>query len=456
MKLQISKNSDINYLSKIVKITEFIKHPNPEVTRLKMCNIDGYNMIVGIDMQPGLYIYFPALSQINPQLLSFLNLYEKSEMNNDTTKKGFFNKNGRVRAIKLKGIVSEGFLIPFSDLNNWLLDSINMELDEPIINLEFNELEHDGKTIWISKKYVVPTKVYTIKNNNNRNKKLKLFNRLIDNQFRFHYDTVVLKKEPYAIQPDDLISITEKIHGTSSIHSNILCYRPLKIWEKVIALFVPGFKRKEYGNIYASRNIIKNKDINPKVTKGFYNCDVWYYANEFLKPYISKGITIYAEIVGYLPNGNYIQKGYDYGCRQPRSDNDYKEGVNFKVRPYRITITNVDGDVHEFSAREVQQWCKSKGLIPVQEYYYGYAKDLYPDLNIEQHWCENFLERLANDKRFNMELNSPSCINKVPHEGIVIKKEDGLSHAWKIKTFKFLGKEQELLDKGISNIEDNS
>ena len=55
-----------------------------------------------------------------------------------------------------------------------------------------------------------------------------------------------------------------------------------------------------------------------------------------------------------------------------------------------------------------------------------------------------------------MEELSPSCNNKVPHEGIVIKKEDGIPHAWKLKTFAFLGKEQQEADKGETNIEDNA
>ena len=92
----------------------------------------------------------------------------------------------------------------------------------------------------------------------------------------------------------------------------------------------------------------------------------------------------------------------------------------------------------------------------MKEYYYGYAKDLYKDLAPTEHWTENFLQRLADDKDFFMEQNSPDCTNKVPHEGIVIKKENMISEAWKLKCFKFLGKEQEAADAGELNIEDNS
>jgi hypothetical protein len=167
-------------------------------------------------------------------------------------------------------------------------------------------------------------------------------------------------------------------------------------------------------------------------------------------------MTAYYEIVGFLPNGGYIQKGYDYGCIQPSKDEKYTEGKHFKVRIYRITTVNTEGQIHEWSAREVQIWCKNNGLTPVTEFYYGYAKDLYKDLAPSEHWTENFLERLSNDKNFFMEMNSPSCNNKVPHEGIVIKKENMVSEAFKLKTFKFLGKESEAADKGESNIEDES
>ena len=127
---------------------------------------------------------------------------------------------------------------------------------------------------------------------------------------------------------------------------------------------------------------------------------------------------------------------------------------DYKIMVYRITLTNVDGIVHEFSAREVRLWCEAKGLLPAIERYYGYARDLYPDIVQDEKWSENFMERLANDERFYMEKNSPDCNNKVPHEGVVIKKEDMRSRAWKLKCFKFLNKEQEELDKGEENIED--
>lgn len=208
--------------------------------------------------------------------------------------------------------------------------------------------------------------------------------------------------------------------------------------------------------MYASRTVIKNKYYNKNVSSGFYGVDVWASADAIVRPWLRKGMTIYYEIVGFLANGGYIQKGYDYGCIPPKEGDVYQHGVHFKVLVYRITETNVDGNVHEFSALEVQQWCKNAGLTPVNQYYYGYAADLYNDLDISEHWNENFLHRLANDPIFFMEMDSPTCDNKVPHEGLVIKVENMKSEAFKLKCFKFLDKEGKALDKGEANIEDEN
>jgi len=458
MKLQKSKTANINYLAKIVKINEFTAHPNPEVTRMKVAHIGGYSICVGIDEQPGLYVYFPTLSQINPQLLEYLNLYSDKELNrNPEEKPGFFNKNGRVKAIKLKGLPSEGFLLPFNKLQDWILNSVNVELPEQEDGIEFDEVEHDGKTFWVNKKYIIQSNIhpYDKRFKSKYDKNLKKFNRIIEEQFHFHYDTVLLRKCPHVIKPDDIIHISSKWHGTSGISAYVLCHQPLN-WRQKIAKWLTGEPFDKYDYIYASRSVIKNKYLNKEVTAGYYGCDVWAEADKVLHPFLEKGMTLYYEIVGFLPTGSYIQKGYDYGCVPPKSSDDYKEGTNFKIYIYRITTTNVDGRIHEWSAHEVQIWCTKNGLRPVTELYYGYARDLYKDLAPSEHWTENFLQRLADDKNFYMEMNSPECNNKVPHEGIVIKKENMISEAWKLKCFKFLGKEQEAADKGESNIEDEA
>ena len=445
MKLIKSKNCNVNYLAKVVDIKVFRKHSNPEVTKLKCCTIDGFNIITSIDAEPGLYIYFPTACCINPDFLSYNNLFRKSEKNNDPHKTGLFEDNGRVKAVKLKGELSEGFIVPAVEFTNWLISITNRDI-ELIDGTEFDTVEHEGKTFWVNKKFIVKRTQGTPGGGSKKTRKVKKeLDKVIPSQFRFHYDTVIIKKCPNVIQPEDLISITEKIHGMSHISAYVMCHKELT-WKEKLAKWLTGNIFDIYDHLYASKNVIKNQYYNPNVTPGFYGCDTWKYADDYLRPYLQKGMTIYAEIVGYNPTGTYIQKGYDYGCEQPNVIVDnlvYEPEKHFKVRPYRITLTNVDGEVHEFSAREVQQYCKAVGLTPVTEYYYGYAKDLYPELDSrDENWANKFLDKLSNDKRFYMECKSPSCVNKVPHEGIVIKKEDMIGHAWKLKCFKFVDKAQ--------------
>lgn len=460
MKLNQSRNCNVNYLAKVVEIKDFTPHSNPEVTRLKACHVDGYSILVGIDEQPGKFVYFPTSSCINPQLLTFANLYRHPDKNADNTKTGLFEDNGRVKAVKLKGQVSEGFLLPLDVLINFIVDSTNVKfgVEDCPVGTEFDEVEHNGKSFWINKKYIVEqqTSGYNSQKRYEKSqRKLSKLHLLRDDQFRFHYDTVLIRKEPDFIQPNDLISITSKWDGTSHISAYVLCHKELTLFEKIAAkLFHYNFDF--YDHIVASRRVIKNIYYNPNQQEGFFRDKFRYLVDEYLQPFMPKGMTIYAEIVGYTTTGQAIVKNYDYGCVPPESEDTYEIGKNCKVMIYRITMTNVDGKVHEFSAKEVQVWCKNNGLMPVVEFYYGKAKDLYPELVADENWCNNFIEKLANDERFYMEKNSPDCVNKVPQEGIVIKKEDMHSAAVKLKCFAYLDKEQKNLDKGESSIEDLS
>lgn len=457
MQLTQSSSFNKNYAAKIVEIKDFVSHPNPKCERLKCCVVDGYSIAVSIDTNPGTYIYFPIECTINSDFLSANNLFRDKEKNQDKTKSGFFEDNGRVKIIKLQGYPSEGFIIPITSLYSWLTYIGNVQ---DIINKITPGTEFDSvDNIIICKKYI-PKIILTPgqpKEGGKVRKNLNKVKKVIDTQFRFHYDTTLIKKCPSVIHPDDIISITAKVHGTSGISAYVLCKRPKKWYERVFEFLT----RKEIDNtrydyLWSSRSVVKNPYYNTTVNGGFYGVDVWKYADDIVRPHLQKGMTAYYEIIGYLPNGGAIQKlggkAFDYGFEPPRKLEDYKYGQNFGIQIYRLTYTNPDGRVYEFSARQVQQWCKKEGLKPVEEYYYGYAKDLYPDLDTSEHWNENFLQKLASDKNFYMECDSPTCNNKVPHEGIVIKIENSLSEAYKLKCIKFQFGESENNEASIEDI----
>ena len=235
MNLGKSKNANVNYLAKIVNIKEFQPHPKPTVERLKCAIVDGFTILVGIDSDPGLYVYFPAGCQINPQFLSYNNLFRHGELNANPEQTGMFDDNGRVKAIKLQDVISEGFLLPIITLSNFVTSVTNKALDCNE-GEEFDCVKDGDKEFWINKKYVVHAQTFS-QGASRPKKKSKGINRVLDDQFRFHYDTIVIKKCPYVITPDSLIHISSKVHGTSGISAYVQCLK-VNPWHSNVARWV--------------------------------------------------------------------------------------------------------------------------------------------------------------------------------------------------------------------------
>ena len=147
----------------------------------------------------------------------------------------------------------------------------------------------------------------------------------------------------------------------------------------------------------------------------------------------------------YTPEGSYIQKDYDYGC---------KKGEH-RIEVYRITQTNEDGFVTELSYDEIKQFCSKANLTPSHEFHYGKAYWVIPEVDVNNpEWSKLFIEQLR--KEYN-EKNCFMCSNPVPEEGIVLRVDDLFEYAaFKLKSFRFLERETVQLDKGEENIEDNA
>lgn len=257
------------------------------------------------------------------------------------------------------------------------------------------------------------------------------------------------------------------IHNTSGIFSNIKTKKPIKLplhkWlvNKFIdftGLFKP-YRITDYeivyDSIYSSRTVIKNQYINKDVNGGYYSTDVWGEYNELLKGKIEKGMTVYGEIFGYLTGSQtMIQKQYDYGC---------SVGTN-KFMPYRITSELEDGKKYEWNVSEVKEWTEKlieqypeikERIMVIPILYHGTLQDLYPNIDIHNHWNEEVLEAIKNDKKhFGMELREPLCKNKVYREGVVLRIDnDPNAEAFKLKSDGFLSHESVEIDKGNVDIE---
>lgn len=423
-----------NYCASVVEISKLV--PIEKADNIQAAIIFGNSVIVSAQIEPGTKgLYFPLECQLNDNFLSVHNLFRNKSLNINIEKAGFFEYNGRVRAVKLRGQKSEGFFIPLADLTG-----LYEKLKTLSVGTDFDHIDDE----WLCKKYIVKEPVISEKKSR-QGKVVKRFNRIVENQFHLHVDSLHAKKNFWMINPDDIISITDKWHGTSAVFSNVLINKKLKWYELILSKLGINIVKTEYGNVYSSRNVIKNKYINKDVTTGFYKTDVWEYVNNQLKDIIPNGITLYGEIVGYLPEQEkMIQPKYSYGC---------KPGTcRFLV--YRITNTNDVGIVTEYSWNQIKEFSKKFGIDNVYEFYYGYAKDLYPDLSVNEHWHQNVIDRLSTD--FNLEKICQYNPGQ-PAEGVVIRVDKLYDCVpLKLKSFAFMQYETALLDNGVLDIESNT
>lgn len=398
------------------------------------------------------------------------NIVKSGEHIVDEAKKrvGFFNKYGRVRCVTLKNTPSFGFLFSPSELYKYD-NTITFDDIEAYVGEEFDTV--NGKLF--VKAFVPPIKETQTRNVKTRKaqKKLSRFDRLIDGEFFFHYDTTQLQKCISLIKPDDVVSITCKIHGTSVVVGKLHVKKKIKLpllknmWNKFVD-FTGLFKSKriidytvDYGPIYSSRTVIKNRYINEGVNEGFYKTDVWSEWGNIIYPYLSEGMTIYGEIVGYESySDRMIQKFYDYGC----------ESGNNKLMIYRISTSAQDGRKIEWDIEDVYAWTldlidrmkdnndnNCDRIHPIDVLYHGTLQDLYPEISTDCHWHENVLEAMKKDKNtLGMELNEPMCKNEVPREGICLRIDgDKVLECFKLKTQSFTLKEAIAVDSGEVDIE---
>ena len=468
--ITISKEANPNYLCKIVQLKGLEKHSNAD--RLQVVSIDFQQVITGLDAKDeDVYVYFPVESKINPDFLRDTNSYRKASMNidNDPQKTGFFEEKGRVKAVKLRGEKSMGYIVPIQIIYKWagvnILDSGGVFIDIDDVGKEFDTING----IKIVEKYKIEKK----SQNGKEGKKPKL-SRLVEGQVHLHTNTENLRRNSHKINPDDMISITYKTHGTSWWVANVLTKRKLSLLERVSKFLGVNVQDKVYDLVYGSRRVVKNADLeDPKAKDHYYGYDLWEEIKNEIGSKIPKGYTVYGEMLGYGKNGEEIQKGYDYGCAPfPTVGNV----PTHKLEVYRITRTNPDGLVTEMTHPEIIEFCKGTGLEASHMFYYGKAKDwrktrnpyIYDEIGhwksvsepIIYHHTENEAWREQFVKDLESEYNEKDCFmcnKKVPEEGIVVRKDSVFYfEAYKLKSFRFLEKESKQLDTGEVDVESDN
>jgi len=422
MKLTIKENST-NYTCTVVKIENIF--PIEGADNIVRTIVNGNDVVISKNVNIGdIMLYFVSGTRLNSEYCIKNNLLDKAELNHDPTKKGFISyKQFRVKAIKLKGIISDGMLMPLESLNPFLQESSIKSLK---IGDEFTDINGNS----LCEKYIVP-----IRNSNSGGKapkqiSTKIQNIILENQFKFHTDTEHFVKNLHKFNQDSEIIITRKLHGSSLILSNVLINKKLNIKEKFFNFFGSNISKLEYGFIWSSgkpRSKLpkgvespSNKWIAPN--KSYYSSDIWAKAYKEIGNKIEKGISIYAEIVGKGIQGDLFTYNQEYS-----------------IYIYRITSTNVDGQVYEFSWEQIKKYCQKYNLNHVQEYFVGKVKEI--DSN-----KENLLTALQ-QKYLNKSY--PDC--KID-EGVCIRLR-GSEEIFKLKSPNFILMEDNNAEKDIIDIE---
>lgn len=429
-----------NYSASVVTINHIFDIEGADF--IKKTVVNGNSVIISKDVAIGdKMIYFISGTALSHECCFNNNLYETADLNKDRTRGYISSKQRRVRAIKLKGVVSDGLLLPVTAINYLGVDG--NELVEGDSFTHVNDVE-------VCTKYVIPQKAQSQGAAKEKQPKLKDY--LIPGQLRFHHETAHLGRNLHKLDLNDEVVITEKLHGSSMIIANVLVNRELSWIEKLVHKWLKvRVVTEEYTGIYSSG---KPKSGLPKGivsrwlnnNKGFYYDDIWKTCYNDFEYAAQKGITIYGEIVG-----NHVQKGFDYSKLHNR------DGYGFSV--YRITRTNVDGKVDEFTWQQVEDYCENYQLQTVPVVYKGTLgnwaainKVQFPEDENPSAIMGTVYETM---KTLYLEKNCPYSVNKVPAEGVCVRKERHYD-VFKLKSDSFKLLENKLQEEGVVDTEEAS
>jgi hypothetical protein len=306
---------------------------------LKLATVLGTQVIVGLDSKEGdIVLYFDSNLRLSPGYLRANNLYSNKELNADSTVKGYFSSNGRVKCQKFRGELSNGYVVPLESLKT-VVNIPSAALYALFVNgIEFTHI--DG--VEICSKYITP--------NTNKYNRIKYKDHItLSPMFKPHWNTKQLMRE-YLDIPPGMVWIEEKIHGTSGRTGNVL----VTVHRKWYQFWKPK-TWQEWRIISGTRRMTHIDGHISHVRKETHNK---------LAPHLRKGETVYFEIFGHDSTGKEIQSGFSYGC----------VGGEYKVILYRVTITTQDGYSVDLPRDVVYRRADELGLMSPTVLYFGYER----------------------------------------------------------------------------------
>ena len=361
------------YNAYITKIKNLHKHPNAD--RLQIGECFGNAVIVSMEYEDNqIGVYFPSDGQLSVEFAETNNLLRKKDDAGNNIG-GYMDPDKRnVTAIKLRGEKSDGLFLPLTSLASFG-DITSLKEGDRIDNFNGH---------LICEKYIPKRNVkYGRVSDGNRTRKKKVPTAPL---FIEHSDTEQLAYNLSAFKPGDEIEITLKMHGTSQRTGYLPVFKGYKrtLLDKILRR--EGKPIYDWGYVSGTRRVVLEN-----FEGGYYGDNQFREAHsKFFEGKLNKGETVYYEVVGFTHTGTPIMSSGDnkklndkdfvkqygqttvfsYGC-SPTGE----EGIGISRRNvpqsdiyvYRMTMTNEDGFVVEYTPDFMRYRCEQMGVkcVPV-------------------------------------------------------------------------------------------
>ena len=434
------------YFAYVTTLNNLQKHPNAD--RLQIGECFGNKVVVSIDYTPNMLgVYFPSDGQLSVEFAEVNNLLRKKDENGNNIG-GYMDPDKRnVTAIKLRGEKSDGLFLPLSSLDYCFNDHLKEDNKAPMDVAE-NHLKAGDRIDVVNgheicKKYI-PRKQdrrgSVSAGNRTRKKKVP-----VAPLFAEHADTEQLAYNLGAFKSGDEIEITLKMHGTSQRTGYLPTLKNYKktFWDKLFRR--EGTPIYDWGYVSGTR-----RTVLEDFEGGYYGSNEFRESHsKFFEGKLNKGETVYYEVVGFTTNGTPIMASGDnkklndkdfvkqYGETTVFSYGCHPDGVNhltvdngegdpfFDPRPqsdiyvYRMTMTNEDGFVVEYTPDFMRYRCEQMGVKCVPVMWKGIIPENPCDVNYMPEY--NFAGEYAK-KKAEHHYDGPDPIGKTHiREGVVVR-----------------------------------
>lgn len=425
---------DENYTAIVLK-ANIKAHPNAD--RLNICEANHYTVIVGLDIkQDDLVLFFEVGTQLSEEFCEKNKLFEEQG--------GYFNRKRLVKALNLRGVKSEGFILPLSSLVDFNGGNIS-KLKEG------QELD-----TWNGKQFCSKYIPIAAGTENQRKSKFNFINWLkrklgfdITNKMDFtiigsfpeHIETGNFKRSYKAIENGSILEYTEKLEGTSHRLG-------LFLTEENKLKFGPKFLKKRFGKkiipriVHGTRRTILNPKIKDSSNLFRYNA-----TSHITLEKLNLNEIIYGEIVGWM-GAKPIVKPFSTKSSKVL-EKKFGQYVFFKyglpVTESKFYVYRITQDGKELTSNQVIKRCNELGLdyVPVIG---------YPDIVVDdQEALYKKVEDLTNGEEGY--TTSALCESHIK-EGIIVRVESSRgTYFLKNKSFAYKILKGKALEEGVLDLE---